>query len=366
MMKSAIGRCCPAAAAALVIAIGAVVPGPIAAEGLAAPTLVKTRVVDDPAAGVTRTFFGEVVARETVVLGFQVAGQVIEFTAPEGEILKKGVTIARLDPVPFEIAVERAELAVEQTRRQLDRYERLAGRTISAAQIEDARTELRMAEVALRNAEYELEQSVMLAPFDAMVASRSVANFSAVAAGTQIVRLHDLSEFRVDIDVPEVLVQQLSDDSDVSLRGRFPGRDEVHSLVFREMNAETAEIGQTFRATLAFERRNDRLLLPGASMVVEATIHEMMQGIDIPVTAVATDPGGQTSVFVVVDGDGDSDGDSDGDGGLRLKHVPVELTVSDAGEIQVADGLRPGDEIVVGGVDELADGQPVRRFSADF
>lgn len=341
--------------AALVLCLAPSAPAP-PAMAATAPALVKTMIVEAPDAGVTRTFFGEVVARETVTLGFQVGGRLVAFHAPEGEVIEQGAVIARLDPVPFEIAVERARLELEQAHRKLDRFERLVGNTISDAQLQDAWTEAGLAEVALRDAEYELSQTILAAPFDAMVATRHVANFSTVAAGTQVVRLHDLSEFRVDIEVPEVLIQQLGNDPNVTLQGRFPGSGDVHPLAFREMNAETAEIGQTFRVTLAFEAMVDRLLLPGASMVVSATLHDIAEGLIVPASAIATDPEGRTSALAVVETAE----------GLRLERVSVRVDVAADGGLRVVDGLEPGAEIVAGGLAALGDGQAVRRFEAKY
>ena len=188
------------------------------------------------------------------------------------------------------------------------------------------------------------------------MASRNLANFSTVAAGTEIVRLHDLSELRVDIEVPEVLIQQLGPEPNVTLKAQFPGSDATHPLTYREINAETSAIGQTFRVTLAFEMLEDRLLFPGASVVVRATVNDATDGIAIPVSAIATDPNGAASVFKVVDG-------ADG---LLLAETPVTVTVSAEGGITIGDGLEPGTEIVAGGVNNLEDGQRVRRFTAEY
>ncbi|MEL6691885.1 MAG: efflux RND transporter periplasmic adaptor subunit [Pseudomonadota bacterium] len=324
------------------------------AEGL--PQLVKTMSVVDPGMGATRSFFGEVSSKQTVDLGFQVSGRVIEFFAPEGTVIPQGTVIAQLDPVPFEIEVERATLTLDQAQRQAQRFEQLAGSTISAAQVQDAQTEVSIAQVALRDAEYALNQTTLVAPFDAMVASRQVANFSTVAAGTQIVRLHDLSEMRVEIEVPEVLIQQLGETPDITFQARFPGSDAEYPLFYREVNAETSQIGQTFRVTLALEAASERYLLPGASVVVAATLNTAAGEFHLPNTAIAINGDAQTAVFTVED-----DGED-----LTLRRSPVTLGVSNDGRVAVLSGIKAGEEIVVGGVQSLSDGQAVRRFLAQY
>lgn len=314
---------------------------------------VKVTKIEDTQPGVTRTFFGEIAAKQTVDLGFQVSGRIVELAAVEGTVIPQGTVIAKLDPVPFEIEVDRARLALEQADRTLKRFEKLSQSTVSEAQLLDARTEVELARVNLRNAEYALDQSVLIAPFDAIVAARSVENFSIVSAGTQVLRLHDLSELRVDVEVPEILVQRLGDTPNISLRAMFPGRSDSLPLSFRELNAETSEIGQTFRVTLAMDAPQERLLFPGASVIVAATLNDEDRGIKVPTSAIATDPKGNTSVLKLVE-------TADG---LVLGRAPVDLRVAGSGDIEIMSGVAAGDEIVVGGVNALEDGQSVRRFA---
>lgn len=329
---------------------------PASAQQLTEATLVKTYMIPTGSEDATRTYFGEVSARETVPMGFQVSGRMIEFHAPEGEIIPKGATIGRLDPVPFEIAIERAQLQLQQAERQLSRFQRLAGSTVSDAQLQDAETDARLAAVMLRDAEYAFDQSTLEAPFDALVAGRTVANFSTVAAGAEIVRLHDMSELRIDIEVPEALVQQLGVDPEVILHARFPGSDKRYPLDFREMNTEVTEVGQTFRVTLAFDAPPDRLLFPGASAVVEATLVGPDVGPVIPAAAVAADPDGQPFVFEI----------NENDGRLVLERRDVVLGVSVQGNVVVREGLSRGAELVVGGLSTLREGLTVRRFVPNF
>ena len=306
--------------------------------------------------GVKRTFFGRISAKQTVDLGFQVSGRLIELNAREGSVISKGTVIAKLDPIPFEINVERARLTVEQAERAANRFEKLVGNSVSKAQLLDAKTELQLAKIDSRNAAFALEKSTITAPFDAIVASRSIGNYSTVGPGTQVVRLHDLSEMRVDIEVPEMLIQRLGENPDVLLSARFPGSDKTYPLEFREVKAEISELGQTFRVTLAMKAPTDRLLLPGASVVVEALLNDEVAGVVVPPSAIATDAHGNTSILRLIEGDN----------GPNIERVPVSMHVASSGNIEILAGISPGDEIILGGVNDLEDGQAVRRFNTDY
>lgn len=302
--------------------------------------------------GVTRQFFGSVVARQTVDLAFQVGGQIVELPAQEGEFIPEGSLVAALDLEPFELQLRQAELQFEQADRTFARLEQLGG-TVSQAQRDDAETQVGLARVALRNAEVALENATLTAPFTALVASRNVANFSTIGAGTPVVRLHDMSELRVEIDVPEVLFQQAGDNADIRLEARFPTGDTTYALEVREFNAEASSVGQSFRATLALASGQQVNALPGSSVTVLATIFQDDPEILIPPTAIRLKNDGSATVMRFMPGDGSSG---------TVEETPISVAANRDGMVVVTDGLSPGDQIVRTGAEALSDGQTVRRF----
>ncbi|NKW78886.1 biotin/lipoyl-binding protein, partial [Rhodobacteraceae bacterium R_SAG7] len=152
---------------------------------------VKLMTADGGSAPLERSFFGQVAAKETVDLAFQVGGQVLKLPITEGDEIPKGGLIAQLDLETFQLQLEQAVLNKQQADRTKERNARLAG-TVSQVAIEDAETAAGLAEVALRTAQTNLDHATLYAPFDALVARREVAQFSTVAAGTPIARLHDM------------------------------------------------------------------------------------------------------------------------------------------------------------------------------
>jgi len=149
---------------------------------LAQTPIVKIEAVDVTGSGLSRVFFGHVVARETVDLAFQVSGQIVEFPLEEGADVASGSLVASLDLVPFELALEQAQVNSNQAQRTLDRYRQLEGSAVSPTAVQDAETQVELANVTLRNAERALNQARLVAPFDALVASRLVPNFSTIPA----------------------------------------------------------------------------------------------------------------------------------------------------------------------------------------
>ncbi len=319
------------------------------------PTIrpVKLMTVGHSEVGLTREFYGQVVARQTVDLAFQTGGQLIEFPLLEGQTVPEGDLIARLDPEPFQLALEQARLRQTQAARDLDRLMRLSSATVSEAAQDNARTAEGLAAVALRDAERALAQATLTAPFEALVAERLVANFTTVAPGTPVARLHDMSELRVEVEVPEILFQRAGRDPDVVIYARFPGSSETYPLEIREFTSDATQVGQSFKFTLAFDPETAPDALPGSSVTVTAQSKQESRGLAVPTAALVPAPDGSVSVMVF----------EETENGARVLMRPVEIEVANDGTFLVIAGLEPGEEIVAAGASALDDGQAARRFT---
>lgn len=302
-----------------------------------------------------RRFYGQVAARQTVDLAFQVGGQVVSFPAVEGTMFKSGSVLARLDIDPFERAISRATLNLKQAERQVARNEKLlAANAISIVIAQDAETARDLAEVDLQDATEALSEAVLRAPFDGMVAERIVANHTTVTRGQPVVRIHDLSELRVEISVPERLVSAIGDPTQISFEAALRPGGPAYPLQLREFVPQTKSIGQSYLVTLAFVGDIPNVL-PGASATVIARLPARgEQGIKVPPTAVLVLPDRSAAVMIF-----EPAGAEVG----RVALLPVKIRTDDGSTIIVTEGLEPGQEFVAAGAHLLRDGQRVRRFA---
>ncbi len=314
---------------------------------------VKVLTVEAASEGTSRHFFGKVVAKSTVDLAFQVGGQILELAAVEGEQIAKGELIARLDTEQFELAKQQAVLNLEQAERTVARYEKLKGDAVTGVALEEAQTAALLAKVNVRNADYSLKHATLSAPFDALVSDRLVQNFTTIAAGTAIVRLHDMSELRIEIEVPEVLFQRAGQDPNMTVTAEFPASDKVYPIEIREFSAEASNIGQSFKITFGLDKPEDLLVLPGSSVTVKATLAPDHPTLLVPAEALVTHTDGTFSAMIF-----DPKDDLNG----IVKSVAVTARPHLTGQMEILSGLEAGTEIVAMGASTLAEGDTVRRF----
>lgn len=317
------------------------------------PLFVRTMVVAAPEPTLTRQFFGRVAAVNTLDLAFEVGGRLDRLDAVEGSAIAQGNLIAELDQDPFERAVRRAELSLLQSERDLERALSLLDRNVGTRVGEqNARTARDLAEVALRDAQDALADSRMAAPFDALIADRIASQDTIITRGQPIVRLHDMSEVRVEFELPERLVRQVGDPDEVDFVALLPDDDRPIDLAFREFRVETGPVGQSYTQSLAVVGEAPVRLLPGQAIIVRAKVQNPETSLALPPGAIATAPDGQTHV-VTVERSG---------AGLIARHQTVEVSAP-TGSVLRVEGLSTGVEVVSVGAHAVPDGAPIARYT---
>jgi RND family efflux transporter MFP subunit len=317
---------------------------------------VKLHTVEVPSVALQQRFLGRIAAKETVDLAFQVGGQIIDFPTLSGSRVASNSILAQLDLAPLERAVRQAELALSQAERQVERNQQLIARNaITTAEVQDSETQRDLAVLSLDEARTALADATLRAPFAGLVAERIVPNLTTVAPGQPVLRLHDMSEIRVRIDVPERLLTQIEDPTVLRYELELIPGGPRYALEFREFVAEAGRIGQSYTVILSVRDVLPQTVLPGATATVIAQLPMTPNNLmPIPRTAVQIDPQRQSSVLVFSPTGADTG---------TLSQRLVELHTEDGVTLMVSAGLTAGEEIVAVGAHLLEPGQTVRRFT---
>jgi len=323
----------------------------------AAPRPAKIFRVTDQIGLLERRFAGRVAAVKTVDLSFQVPGKLVKLPVLESQQVKEGDLIASLDTTDYDRAVREATINAEQAKRELDRLETLRERSvISQSAYDEQKNKHDLALEALKEAKQNLRYTTLTAPFDGIVSDRLVDSFTTVSVGTPVVRMHDVSEVQVDINIAEALFGRVAESEVVSIEARFPAYgDKLFPLQYREHSSQVDAVTQTYRITLAMPRRGAEQLSPG--MTASVIVKFLPEGLElgeqflVPTGSVAVDGDGKSYVWKF----------ADDTGSVSKQQVEIGTVMGDY--IPVSSGLTAGDEIVSAGVAYLSDGQVVRRLN---
>jgi RND family efflux transporter MFP subunit len=324
--------------------VEAAIPSAAAQQTLPVPIV---DVADAPAL-TARRFVGQVEPLRTVDIAFQVPGQIVELLSKEGARIAAGAPVARLDPEDHHLALEHAQAVLALAQAEHERILELVERSVApTAQLDQARAELRQAEVALEQATRQLGQTVIHAPFEALLARRLSETWENVTPAAPVLRLQDVTELLVTISLPEELAMQARTAPETfEAVARFPSLPDLElPLELVRFVTEADPVAQTYAVKLALREQDDRIL-PGMTATVDVSLPAAEAEFLVPVSAVDTTSGTEPRVWIV-----------EADHTVHARAVSLGLPQGE--RIEVLDGLASGERIVAAGWGRLADGARV-------
>ncbi|MGH7243196.1 MAG: efflux RND transporter periplasmic adaptor subunit [Phycisphaerales bacterium] len=381
------------------------------------PRPVKTTVVGQGGIGTERSLPGRVQASSEVDLAFQVPGVLINLPVRAGQKVAKGEMIAqlRLDEFEARLAtlsgqlegsrvtlramregdrpeerlrqdtrVRAAEAKLANAKSQFDRFQQLIGNNaISRKEFELSETNYRIAqeelkatiqmrEMALvartedieakeaeirglegrtREAEIQLADCTLRAPYDGVVAQRFVDANQSITARTPVVRFQSSDGLEVAVDVPEAIMATDLRTVDTSQKfAEFAAAPGVRvPVVVREVAQSADSATQTFRVRFGLKGDAGIHLLPGMTATVRmaGAPTEGTTAVMVPVSAIYRQGGGDQIAWIIGPD-------------LVAKRRAVKVGAAAGNQIEIIEGLQPGDRIAIAGVSFLSDGQKVR------
>jgi len=324
---------------------------------------VKTLLIQAAGAGGQRNFPGRVEAANRATLSFQVSGKLAEILVKEGEQVKAGQLLARLDPKDYQVVVNDREAIFKRAEADFQRAKDLVEKGhISRSDYDKLEANRISARSALDQAKNDLSYTEMSAPFAGTVSKRLVENFEQVNAKQDILELRDLENLEIKFDVPENLIQRLQKETPGVTGAQEATARRVHAsfsglpgrkfeLAYKEASTQADAKTQTFEVTMTMPRPQGLQILPGMTANVAVSLAGLVKQDEtryrIPANAVVGDNELASRVWLV-------DPES-----LTVKARQVKVGKMYGRDIEVLEGLEPGDRIVVAGAAYLAEGMPV-------
>jgi membrane fusion protein (multidrug efflux system) len=292
---------------------------------------------------------GSLRSNESVIVRPELAGRITQINFTEGEKVRKGQLLIQLDAsVPrAELAQIQASLALAKSNheRAQELFKRNAG---TERALDEARAKLRTDEAAIRLAEARLEKYALMAPFDGVIGLRKVSVGDFVNAGTDIVNLEQIDPLKVDFRVPEVFLASIRVGQRIALTvDALPGREFAGEVYAIDPLVDAGGRSIVIRARIA--NPGDELR-PGLFARVSLVVDEKLEAVFVPEQSLVP-VNDQHFVFKVVDGQ---------QGGKAVAFTRVKLGERRKGEVEIVDGLTPGDVVVTAGLLKVRDGMPVQ------
>ncbi|HEY0684097.1 MAG TPA: efflux RND transporter periplasmic adaptor subunit [Steroidobacter sp.] len=277
----------------------------------------------------------------------KVGGEVEQLRLREGQDVREGDVIARVDTRNLQAQYDREAAAVDKARADLDlaRLNRDKNRALleqkfisqnTFEQTESAYAasvaSFKLAEAQARVAKINLDDAVIRAPFSGTVAKRLVQPGEKVSPDSEIVTLVDLKQMVLEAAVPSAEIPAVRVGQKVHFRVSGFG-DRTFAGEVQRINPMTADGSRSIMIYIAVPNADSALK---GGMFAQG---ELMLNATEPVLAVAQravrDEAGVTYVYVLRD--------------EKIVRTPVKLGPSNKGDafVEVREGLRAGDQVIV-------------------
>ncbi len=346
---------------------------------------------------------GEVRPKKSINISANVPGRIIKIGVLEGQMVKAGEFLLKLDSTQYEANAERDKALIQAYRSQLiqsearmkreknnyDRQKQLFdSQLISQEQLETAKAEfdisgaevqaihhqIEQAEASLKSTLDGLSKTVFNSPIDGIITSLRVEEGEVAIIGTMnnpgtvLMTIADLSEMEVEVEVDEtdVVGVRLGQGADVK----------VDALPDRVLKGTVTEIGSSAIARLTTSQEESRdfqvtitlsdppiTLKPGLSASADIITAEKKGVLAVPISALVVREKGsddpsqkekveEEGVYVLENG--------------RAKFLPVSKGIMGGLLIEISAGLQEGREVIVGpynSLRELKDGVLIKTES---
>ena len=329
--------------------------------------LAQTKTPEPPSVGVVQARIvkmapksvlpGTVVSLNDSQLASEVEGRIAS-VAEVGTIVPKGGVVARIDNslagmqlASDKASVERLDAQVRFDRDQAQRMESLFTQNAIAKSTRDQAVSTRdmdaaalaQAEAALKKSQYQFDHSAIRAPFPGRVAARLINPGEYATTGKPIVRLVDIGETEISVQIPIETAGYLHEQLPVTVE--IEGKRataKVRTIVpVGDVSSRTIEVRLTLPADAGFVGDAAKVFIPSAPA---------HNAVAVPRDALVLRED-NTYVFKV---------DKKG----VAQRVAVETGAEEGPFVEVKGPVAPGEKVIVRGAERLEAGQKVRPILA--
>jgi len=263
----------------------------------------------------------------------KVGGEVRQLLVEEGDEVRKGQVLARLDGERLKLELNESEAKLRKLQRDYERNIDLQSKgLISDGDFEKIKYEMEALEAAFNLASLELDYTQIRAPIDGVVARRFVKLGNTISEGDALFKVTSLEPLVAYLHVPEREYRNVDPGQTVGIEIDALGGDTIVATVSRVSPVVDPQTG-TFKITVEIIDQQRRIK-PGmfGRIGVIYDVHD--DALQIPRSAIIEDQG-KASVFVV----------EDDHAARRL----VETGYSNKGMVEILSGLQDGEQVVTVG-----------------
>lgn len=308
---------------------------------------VKVETISNGNSQNKMVFNGKIKEKNLTSLSFRVGGPLAKLNVKPGDYVRAGQVIATIDKRDYEIQVQTNKAQFEQIEGEYKRYKQLVEKDkIPENTFEKIKSGYLMAKSGYDNAQNQLRDTELKAPFSGYIHEKFTENFQTVKSGQSIVSIIDLSQLEVVVGISENQLQKVRNNNTSVLDVKNAG---VGNLPVKlESVGEKTKKDGLYEVKFSFKNNKDLNIAPGMTAKISMYCDKHDSITTIASSAVFHE---KTSDYVWVFNPSTQI--------IKKREIEISVLKSDA-KIEIISGLNIGDQVVTAGVHYLYEGQKVR------
>lgn len=334
-------------------------------------------IVTQSALPYTRTAIGRVEARRRSSLGFESAGLVEEVMVEEGQLVRKGEVIAKLDTDLLETQLRQLSAALRESEAQLElqeisykrRKELNEKKVIAVQSYDEARFGLLQIKAVneriaaeRERVQLSIEKASLRAPYDGVISHRHVDEGDVIAMGDPALELMESGRWEIRLAVSARLAANLLPNKSYVLHSVDQG-EEIRAQLAR-LNPMLDDRTRTVDVIFTTESTSPRIR-EGKLYTLALPVSLSGEAFALPRTSLLEGRRGTWTVYTAVGLEQEIRAIDGAVATHRIQPRPVQVIGSQGGVVYVQGMIDEGEQVIVDGVHKLAANQLVRIFSGE-
>ncbi len=287
-----------------------------------------------------------ITSKENVLLSAESNGRVVSVNAKEGDRVRKGDVILRLESDFIEGQLQEAEAAYKLAKTTYERRARLWKDSIgSEIEFLSSETNYKASENRLRQVRAQYENTFVKAPVSGTLDAITVNEGEFVAPGTPVARVVDLANLELETEVSESYLKAIKVGDSVEVNIPALDLNQMETVIFTSQYINPANRSFTVKVSL---NNKNALIKPNLLAEIKLKDYAKKNALVLPSLAVQKDLKGDYVYLAKAEGEV-----------TKVQKAYVQLGKSFGEETEILSGLAVGDQVVTAGYNEINDGQTV-------
>ncbi|MDO6812767.1 efflux RND transporter periplasmic adaptor subunit [Tenacibaculum soleae] len=294
---------------------------------------------------------GDVKTKQNVLVYPEMAGQLYKIYVKEGQYVKKGQILARIDDggLSSQLAQIEAQAALAST--TFERQKRLWEQKIgSEIQFLQAKTTYESQKSAVSQLKRQLSKSVITAPFSGVIDDviKDQGTVVAPGPGSEVFRIVNLQNMYIETSVPEGYITSIKKGKSVKVE--FPVLGQTIDSEIRQAGNFINPANRTFKVEVAVNNK-DKSIKPNLTAKLKINDYTNKEALLIPLSIISENSKGEQYVYVVADVKNKK-------GIAKQKIITTGKTQGDV--VEVLEGIVIGSQVIMEGARSVQNGQQVQ------